>query len=361
MSSEVSEPAGTLAARVRTMIVLALVLDAPIAARAVRWLTREPRVESLAIDGVPAQLMRPARKGPWPAFVFVTGAHPLRRREPVVLRLGQGLARAGYLVVIPDLPGLGEGEIMHTTLDSAARVVDWTTRRADVRGGRVALCGASVGASLALLVAGRPELAHRITVIASISPFADLEKMICLATTGCYEELEPQQVTTLLRRVVARSLLHSLPPGDERDRLLECVGDITSDDRDPLEPLRQVDATGLRPAANGIVQLLSNADPARFRGLYDGLPAEVHSLVARLSPLRGASGVQAPVELAVPPLDQYFPPGEARSLVGSLPNVRLTVTATLDHTRPTLSRVRLRELARFERFVVRTLAHAAGR
>ncbi len=131
------------------MIVLALVLDAPIAARAVRWLTREPRVESLAIDGVPAQLVRPAGQGPWPAFVFVTGAHPLRRREPVVLRLGQGLARAGYLVVIPDLPGLGEGEIMHTTLDSAARVVDWTTRRADVRGGRVALCGASVGASLA--------------------------------------------------------------------------------------------------------------------------------------------------------------------------------------------------------------------
>src|SRR2546427_4393262 len=96
MSSEDSEPTGTLAARVRAVIVLALVLDAPIAARAVRWLTREPRVESLAIDGVPAQLVRPAGQGPWPSFVFVTGAHPLRRREPVVMRLGHGRPRARY-------------------------------------------------------------------------------------------------------------------------------------------------------------------------------------------------------------------------------------------------------------------------
>src|SRR2546428_12822237 len=111
MSSEASEPAGTLAARVRAMIVLALVLDAPIAARAVRWLTREPRVESLAIDGVPAQLVRPAGQGPWPSFVFVTGGPPLRRKGPGVMRPGAGPSRAGYPVVVPDPPWVREGGI----------------------------------------------------------------------------------------------------------------------------------------------------------------------------------------------------------------------------------------------------------
>src|SRR5712692_2764580 len=162
MSSEVSEPAGTLAARVRAMIVLALVLDAPIAARAARWLTREPRIESLAIDGVPAQLVRPAGEGPWPAFVFVTGAHPLRRREPVVARLGEGLARAGYLVVIPDLPGLGDGTITSGTLDAAVAVSTAATELTEVRQGRLALVGASAGAGLALLTAAHPRLTERI-------------------------------------------------------------------------------------------------------------------------------------------------------------------------------------------------------
>jgi hypothetical protein len=42
-----------------------------------------------------------------------------------------------------------------------------------------------------------------------------------------------------------------------------------------------------------------------------------------------------------------------------MPNVRLTVTSALDHTRPGVSRKELRALLEFDRFVVRTLAGAA--
>jgi hypothetical protein len=55
----------------------------------------------------------------------------------------------------------------------------------------------------------------------------------------------------------------------------------------------------------------------------------------------------------------YFPLAEAVALADALPNVRLTVTRTLDHTRPTASLTRLRDFAAFGRFVVRGLA-AAG-
>jgi hypothetical protein len=69
--------------------------------------------------------------------------------------------------------------------------------------------------------------------------------------------------------------------------------------------------------------------------------------------------VTAPVEIVVPPRDEYFPLGEARALAAALPRAHLTVTATLEHTRPEASLAHIRSLLRFDRFVVRGLRTAA--
>src|SRR4029453_15950521 len=74
-------------ARARAVVLLSVVLDLPVAGHTVRALTRAPRVERLEVEGVPVEIFRPARPGSHPAFLFVNGAHPLRRKEPVVQRL----------------------------------------------------------------------------------------------------------------------------------------------------------------------------------------------------------------------------------------------------------------------------------
>ncbi|HEY2939104.1 MAG TPA: CocE/NonD family hydrolase [Gaiellaceae bacterium] len=347
-----------LAVRIRSLVLLAIVLDLPVLARVAKALTPEPLVESLEIDGVPVEISLPARGEAWPAFVFVTGAHPLRRREPVVQRLARALARAGYLAVVPDLPGLGDGELTQRTTEAAVAVTGATAARPDVRDGRVALVGASAGASIALLTAARPELESRVSLVAAITPFADLEKIVCLATTRRYEETSgfvEYGVTPLLRRAVARSLVASLPECDDRERLLAVLGGI-EDDSDPLDEL-QVQLDG--PEAHALVRLLTNSDPARFSELYRMLSPDLLAVVRRLSPVASVGTLSAPVELAVPPRDPYFPFAEAQLLADSLANVRLTVTTTLDHTRPKASLKGLRDLARFDRFVLRSLATAA--
>jgi acetyl esterase/lipase len=346
----------------RTGILIGLVLDVPVVAGVLRTVTREPRVESVTLDGIPANVFVPGGAGPWPAWIFVTGAHPERRREPIVERLAQALARAGYIVLVPDLPGLGEGELSGRTLESANAVIDFMLARPDVRHGRVGLVGASAGASIALLAASRPEFGDRISVVAAVSPWADLDKMLCLTTTGSYpngDGFEPHPVAGLLRRVVARSLVCTLATGDDRDRLLAEVGEITREDGDPIERLVQVDLDSLGPEARAVVRLLRNSDCTGFRELRDGLPEGAAALLSSLSPIQCAATVRAPVELAVPLSDPYFPPDEAEALVGALGNVRLTMTSTLDHTRPMLSRARPRPFARFAGFVLRGLA-AAG-
>jgi acetyl esterase/lipase len=348
---------------VRAAILLANVLDVPALGPAVRSLTREPRKETFEIDGVPVELVRPGGSGPWPGWVFVNGAHPLRRREPVVERLAIGLARAGYLVVNPDLPGLGEGELTQRTLETTIAVTEAAVALPDVRSGRVALCGVSAGASLALLTAQQPALADRITVVAAVTPWADLRRIVLLATTRHYDEngrLVPYPVTPLLRRVIARSIVAALSAGDDRELLLVKLRRIENHDGDPGEELGQLDGVALRPETQAVVDLLVNDDPSRFDGLYAALPVEVLSLIGTLSPLGEAGRLRAPVELVRPPVDEYFPLREARDLASALPRARLTVTSTLDHTRPSLTLDHVADFAHFNGFVVRGLAAAVS-
>ncbi len=348
-------------ARVRALLLLSLVLDVPVFARIVRWFTSEPVVQNLEIEGVPIEIVRPAGRGPWPAWLFVNGAHPLRRREPVVTRLSHGLARAGYLVVVPDIPGLGEGTITSRTFEATRAVVRVAAERPDVRGSRVALIGASTGAGLAILAAGRPELADRISVVAAVAPFADLRKLICLTTTSAYEERDGFsrfEVTDLHRQVITRSLVAALPDESDRTVLLAELERVEREERNPLDELAR-DRSDVTLETRAVLDLLGNRDPDRFRALYSALPPAVLDFVEELSPLEVQMYPRAPVEIVVPPNDVYFPLGEARALEAVLPNARLTITGTLDHTRPSASLDKLKDLRSFDGFVMRGL-RAAG-
>jgi pimeloyl-ACP methyl ester carboxylesterase len=308
----------------RAFILIVTVLDVPVLKAFVRVFTRTPSVDSVQSEGGSLELVRPHGAGPWPAWVFVNGAHPERRREPVVQRLTEGLARAGYLVVVPDPPGLADETITGDTLDGACAAVRAATHLPDVQGGRIALLGVSTGAGLALLVAAEPDLQKRISVVAAAVPYADLERILCLATTSSYADngdVARFPESELLTRVAKRSLI--AVAGSEADE--------------------------------AVAELLANRDFEAFPSLYERLPERVRACITRLSPLSVAGQVQAPVELVVPPRDEYFPHGEALALAKALPDARLTVTGTLDHTRPS---ARLRGLIRFLGFVARGLRRA---
>lgn len=334
-----------------------LVMDVPIVTPFATRITRAPRVQTEVVAGSQATVARPAGKGPWPTFIFLTGAHPLRRVEPVVERLTLGLARAGYLTVTPDLPGLGEGQMTKDTLAAAAAVTQEVSERPDVNRGRVGLVGASAGASLALLVASRPDLGARISVVIAVAPFADVKRLLYLATTGSYDDRSaPSEPALLLRQAVARSFVATLEPGEERDRLLAA---IPLDEESDIDfPTRLSSLCVDTDSARAVLDCLLNTDPARFEAAYLRLSPSVQHALDELSPLQYASLVRAPVEIVVPPSDPYFPIGEANALADALPRARLTSSGTLDHTRPALSTGGARDLFSFLSFVVRGLSEA---
>lgn len=336
----------------RAFLVLSTTIETPVLTWTAKALTAEPQAREEIVAGRPTTVVRPGRGAPWPAVVFVNGATRRGRFHPDVQRLARGLARAGFLVYVPDLPGLPLGEITPRTVASTVAVADAAARSGDSRGDRVGFTAVSVGASLALLAAEDPRLVGRVSAVCGIAPYARLKQVVKLATTG-YGPAGRYAVDDYLGLAVGRSLVAGLPSSPERDALLRRLELVPDTQDDPLDTLAGVHAR--TPGVRAVLRVLRNRDPARFESLYAMLPAHVRAGLARLSPLRGARTITAEVELASARTDIYFPLAESRALVRAIPDASLTPTSTLDHAIPRPSPRDFADLLRFDGWVVRSL------
>lgn len=349
-------------AQARAVVVISSVIDAPVLTPAAEAVSGEPRLSDASVAGNPALVARPAGDGPWPAVFFVNGTVPEGRKLPEARRLAEGFARAGYLVVLPDLPGLKEDRITPETVAETAEVARAIPDRPEAENDGVALVGISTGATLALLAAGRPDVGDHVSLVAGVAPYSDIRTVLNVATTGRHEREDGSFIhhdaDPFLSYVVARSVVTALPPGDDRRTLSAEIEAAGRENPNPLGSLCQRRTEGLGPGARDVVALLANRDPARFDGLYAALPQGVKEDLQSLSPLAGAGGINAPVELATGPRDKYFPVSESRNLEGIAPDLRVTVTPAIDHAELRPSIRDAPALAEFDAFVVRALREA---
>jgi pimeloyl-ACP methyl ester carboxylesterase len=292
----------------------------------------------------------------------VNGTVPEGRKLPGVRHLAEGFARAGYLVVVPDLPGLTEDRITPQTVDAATEAARKISVRPDAEGGEVAIVGVSTGATLALLAAEDTTLDGKVSLVAGVAPFSNMETVLSIATTGHYRRSDGKllryEATPFLSYVVARSLVAALPTGEDRQTLSAEISNVGRENPDPLHDLRTRRTDDLGPEAKSVVRLLANRDPERFDDLYADLPGRVRHALEELSPLAGREQIDAPVELATGPRDKYFPPSESYAIERIAPDRRVTVTATLDHAELNVSPGDIPAFLTFDGFVVRALRTA---
>lgn len=351
-----------LRARWQSLAILGTTLSLPGASLLGR-VGREPTSCDTVVAGIPTTVVRPTGPPPWPALVFLNGATPDGRSHPTVQRLGIALARAGVVAFIPDLPGVAGGELSPQTLASSVAVADAAAGSADAAGGRVALAGVSIGATLALLAAADGRLRNRISVVACVAPFGDLAEVMRLATTGTHRggaSVARHAVPPYLRIGLARSLAAMLPVTPATSAL---CGELRALDPESDHAIELSERAFREAGSDGerLYALLANTDPARFDCLYEALPDDVRSAAVSLSPIRVATHLRAPVEIATAPNDKYFPLAEAHALARTSPYVRLTVTSLLAHAAPKLSPRYLAELRRLDAFFLRSFRAATSR
>jgi pimeloyl-ACP methyl ester carboxylesterase len=342
----------------RAVVVLSSTSPTPVLSWAVRVVTDEPRVEEIVVAGLPTTLVRPGHGKRWHAVVLLAGLADGGRSNGDVQRLANGLARAGYLVLVPDLPGIADGEIVQATVRSAVNLALEAASRDDVRGGQVSLVGAWAGAAVGLLAAEDPLLAPRVSVVAGVAPWTAAPNLIRLATTGFSLEdgdLKAYQTAPQLSLEVGRSLVAALAPSAARTQLLALLHGVDTHDPDPLRVIRGLAVGNLPADAAAVVNLLANRDPAGFENLYAALPNDLHAKLERLSPLVGAAQLQARVELATARHDHFVPPSESRALERASPHVHVTLTGAVTNGLPHPS---FGDAFAVNRFVVRALRAA---
>jgi pimeloyl-ACP methyl ester carboxylesterase len=349
-------------AQARAVMVISSVLDAPVLTPAAEAVSGKPGFEDVPVAGNPTLVARPAGEGPWPAIFLVNGTVREGRKLPEVRNLAEGFARAGYLVVVPDLPGLTEAKITPDTARETVEVAREVSARPDVEDREVALVGVSTGATLALLAAEKASLEGRVSVVAGIAPYSDIRTVVNIATTGHYRrsdgELIRYEADSFLPYVIAHSLVAALPPGEDRRTLSGELASIDREDPDPLSGLRSRRTDDLGPGARSVVGLLANRKPERFAALYADLPDDVRHDLEELSPLAGTGRIRVPVELATGPHDKYFPPSQSYALERVAPQRRVTVTEALDHAKLEVSPGDIPAFVTFDAFVVRSLRTA---
>jgi hypothetical protein len=217
-------------------------------------------------------------------------------------------------------------------------------------------CG-RIGRSGIALDSGGSELARRISVVAAVVPFADIERLACRDDISLRAERhgaairgDPTDATG------GRSLARGCASG--RRGPLGPPRPLARAGPDDLDAVRCLSTwTRARPAAKSVVSL-PNDDNERFPSLFRDLPTGItrrRSCLGRACSCGARSGGGDRASD-----DPYFPLPEAEAVVELVPEARLTVTRVLDHTRPSLALSHIGDFARFLGWVRRCLRAASA-
>lgn len=141
-------------------------------------------------DGpLPATIWKPAAgSAPAPGWIVLHGLTRTGREHPSLVRFARSMARAGNIVMIPEIPEWMDLRIAPAITLSTIRAAVRTLRsREDVLTGRVGLIGFSFGATQALNAAADPGTAALLSGIAAWGGYCDLRRVCRFGLTGLHE------------------------------------------------------------------------------------------------------------------------------------------------------------------------------
>jgi pimeloyl-ACP methyl ester carboxylesterase len=221
-------------------------------------------------------------------LVLVHGYAPEGRDNPRVQEAAALLARAGFDVAVPTIPGLTRGRLRPEDADP---IVATLSARAEP----TVMISVSVGAGPALLAAAQPAVRDRVHVILSLGGYASATELVRFFLTGDFRW------------------------GDIRGHV----------DHDPAIVRQFVEANAdlLDAPADEVL-----AAPARMAAVLASPSPRLASTLERLSPERVATGIRARLVLVHGGRDRAVPYTESLRLAAARPErTRVVLVGVLDH------------------------------
>ncbi len=220
------------------------------------------------------------------ALVLVPGFTPHGKDDPRVVAFAATLARARFLVLVPDLPGSRQ---MRIRFDDARGIADAVVQLSGselvTTGQPVGVVAISYAVGLAVLASIEPDARDRVDFLVGIGGYYDTTAVVTYSTTGRYRKTiaddwqtaEPHQVA---RWLMLASNVDMLADQDDR-KLLMVLAERKR--RRPDAPVDDLVAM-LGPEGRSLWEVMTNDDPERVRDLLDELPDTLKRGLLTLSP-----------------------------------------------------------------------------
>ncbi len=306
--------------------------------------------EGTSVGGTAADVYRPASRARG-GLLLVPGLSRTGKDHPAFQRLARSLARAGFVVLAPDFPGLRDFHVSESDIAAIVRTVQILLAEAPHP---IGVLGFSFGAGPALIAAADPTIRDQVDLVGSFGGYWHLADVIAFITTGSIEEnsswravvQQPQNRWKLLAALApyARDPL-------ERERLQKLA------DRKLANPAEDVRAEMGRLGAEGwrLLALVENRRRDRVPNLLASLTPGIQKRLERLSPATAIGGVRARLFIAHGRDDDSIPYTESARLARAAPNLgRLVIFDGFTHAFPSEGgwRTRLRQARDVERLVL---------
>ncbi len=267
------------------------------------------------------------------------GAVPDGPDDPRLQAFAGTLARARFLVLIPDSPSMRQLLLSPEDANTVADAVLYLDkRRAQARFGRIGISAVSYAVGPSVIAALRSDVRDKVDFVFAIGGYYSMVDALRYLTTGYFRapgdgretpwrEGKPDFV--MIWRFILYNAILIQPPRDQVALMALAQVKMRNLDANPNPFLENIG-----DEAASVYALASNGNPDRVERLIAGLPAKLRDGMRGLDlATRDLSVLKARLILVHGRDDRIIPPGESIRLAGAAPpgRVRLYLLDALVH------------------------------
>jgi dienelactone hydrolase len=267
-----------------------------------------------------ADVYRPSDGDVHGAMLLAVGAAPRIRDHPGVVRLSTTAARAGMVVMIPQLyypfqenvlPEDVQGLVsaFGTNVEEIIASFEWLREQPYTDPDRTGIFGASAGAGIALVSASDPRISHEVEFFASLGTYYDLVDLVSAITTESIQydgRSEPWEPWLKSVRVLYNSVISYLPEAEDRDILTRIFVDE--------DPGASALVGRLSPRARDIYDALRDRDVERILAFWGEVSPQDIATLRAVSPSSAVAALDTDLFILHDRSDPYIPYVESRRL-----------------------------------------------